>query len=236
MKKFLSIMACMVMILVGGVALASCGRDEFAGAEKISAQEMSAYINSEEVVSQFNGYNMTMHILDEKIFDASVASVDEKLQVAMFFNVPSMEEVASMKMSMYLLDNVVYVSSDSGKYKTAYDSNNAEFSQLQTALQFNGNLIAMIEDAYINSSFGNLSIKKVVEGDLVKFLISTNQTSTNGNSSYTMKLVYQENTLIELTETVKVGKKVLSSASISAFNGNIEFPSNLETDPEYKTV
>lgn len=236
MKKFLSIMACMVMILVGGVALASCGKDEFAGAENISAQEMTAYLNSEEVLSQFNGYNMTMHILEDKIFDASVASVDEKLQVAMFFNVPSMEGISSMKMTMYLLDNIVYVSSNSGKYKTAYDSNNSEFSQLQTALQFNGNLISMIEDAYINSPIGNLSIKKVVEGKVVKFLISTNQTSTNGNSSYAMKLVYQENRLIELTETVKVGKKVVSSASITAFNGNIEFPTNLETDPEYQTI
>lgn len=237
MKKFLSIMACMVMILVGGVALASCGRDEFASAENISAQQMAEYLNSEEVVSEFNGYNMTMHMYNTKIFDASVANVDNKLQLAMYIDTPNIDGIEAMKLNMYLLNDVVYIDGgNANKYKVAYDPADEDLQQLQTALQFNGNLKGIIEESFVDVAVGNLTIKKLIEENTTKFLISSSQPTIYGTSNYSMKLVYNDNALVELSETVKLGKTVLSSASIKAFNGSVQFPENLESDTSYTTT
>ena len=68
MKKILSILACFVMILVGGVALAACGnKDEFANAEKVTAEEVSTYINSEDVENEnfTKAFKMSMNVSAE---------------------------------------------------------------------------------------------------------------------------------------------------------------------------
>ena len=51
MKKILSMLACSVMVLVGGIALTACGQS--------AGDKARDYVMSENVVSEFSGYKVT---------------------------------------------------------------------------------------------------------------------------------------------------------------------------------
>ncbi|MGN1201315.1 MAG: hypothetical protein ACI4R8_03575 [Candidatus Caccovivens sp.] len=237
MKKFLKTLTLSIAVAFMGIfCLVGCGnQDEFSNAEKITSDALSTYVQSS--TSEFSGYQMKMNVTGVDMIDATVV-IDQDtndMQIAMNFNFPAeiIEEGEDVTGSIYLKDNIVYFNYMGQKLKTAYDPTSADFEELQQALMFSGDLKDLILENLTDVNSDNLSIKMLTEENTTKFLIEVKEWSDYGMINYSMKLVYEDDALIELVETTKVGKDVLSLITIKAYSGAVTFPEGLAEDESY---
>lgn len=238
MKKIFKTLSLSLIVAVFGVfCLVGCGADEFANAQRITSDDLNTYMASEEVQTSFTGYKMTAEMLGTKILDATVATgADEKLEAALIINMPaSLTGSVAMRMTMYLKDGIVYAESSEGKVKMTFDADNEGFSQLVEALKYAGDIKEVINES-LSVPGVDLVIKKVEDGNKTKFLLEATQTVQGYTSVGSLKLVYTDNVLTEVTETVKVGKDVMSKVSIVAVSEGVNFPAGLETDTSYEDL
>ena len=238
MKKIFKTLSLSLIVAVFGVfCLVGCGADEFANAQRITSDDLNTYMASEEVQTSFTGYKMTAEMLGTKILDATVATgADEKLEAALIINMPaSLTGSVAMRMTMYLKDGIVYAESSEGKVKMTFDADNEGFSQLVEALKYAGDIKEVINES-LSVPGVDLVIKKVEDGNKTKFLLEATQTVQGYTSVGSLKLVYTDNVLTEVTQTVKVGKDVMSKVSIVAVSEGVNFPAGLETDTSYEDL
>ncbi len=239
MKKIFKTLSLSLLVAVFGVfCLVGCGADEFANAQRITSDDLNTYMASEEVQTSFTGYKMTVEMLGTKIIDATVATgAEEELQAALVINMPaSLTGSVAMRMTMYLKDGIVYVDAGEGqRVKMAFDANDEDFSQLVSALRFAGDVKEIVNES-LSVPGVDLVIKKVEDGNKTKFLLEATQTVQGYTSVGSLKLVYTDNVLTEVTETTKIGNDVMSKASIVAVSEGVNFPAGLETDTSYEDL
>lgn len=239
MKKVFKTLSLSLLVAVFGVfCLVGCGADEFANAQKITSDELNTYIASEEVQTSFTGYKMTAETLGTKILDATVATgADEKLEAALVINMPaSLTGSVAVSMSMYLKDGIVYADAGEGqKVKMPYDANDEDFAQLVEALRYAGDIKEMINES-LSYPGVEMAIKKLEDGNKTKFLLEATQTVQGYTMVSSLRLVYTDNVLTEVTETQKVGNDVLSKVPIVAISEGVSFPAGLETDASYEDL
>lgn len=233
MKKFFKFASlALVVAFVGLFGLAGCGeKDEFANAKEISSEEFSAYMASEEVVTEFTGYTMTVSVMGGMMtLNADVALVGEDLQAAMNIET-TLEEVGNK--AMYLKNNVVYVDAgEAGKYKMAYDESNSNLDDLKDSLKYVGDLTSMLEEKIQTKG---VVLKNVQEGNQNKFLIEITSDVLGESYVYSMKLIYENNQLIEFVEITTINSEEYSRMSVKATNKAVAFPEGLETDESYES-
>ncbi len=228
MKKILSIMACFMFVLVGGIALSACGNGN-----KITKEQLIDYLSGDGVVSEFDGYELNSVIGNMEI-NATVVSNGETLNAKIVY--PGALQ-SSRNGTIYIKDNVVYFTTAEHKYYMGIDNYNEAVDNINDIINYDGDLTDSII-SFVNGGIdGKLTITKKSNGENVAFKLSNTLEVGENKTISTVELKYTSNKLKSFSLITISHDVVITNISLNEFVGNIDFPdfsdyeafSNVET-------
>ena len=215
MKKILSIMACFMFVLVGGIALSACGNGD-----KISNDEFVEYVSQGNVVSEFAGYELKIKVGDVYINATAVSDGDV---VNAKIEYPNVAGIVSPG-TIYVKDNLVYFTTAENKYYMELDSYNESMQNINELLIYKGDLTDVIISFVEETTDDNLTIVKKTSGNKITFSLSSTITAEGIKTTNTFEVVYVDDVLNRLSTKTVTNNVTVTDISLNAFAGNIEFP------------
>ena len=203
MKKFITSMVFVFAMLVGVVGFVGCGGDEFSGAEVVDANTVTEYVETVDA-SLSGGYSVSMSFEGQNVLAMEVVVVnagtdDASLQMKAVVDFPATPVSVALKASMYVKDNMVYISQGGKNFKM--DTEAAGGSVADSVLTMGEQYSQLLEGFLAELTDEDTVIKRIVdEGkDQVKFQISQTTTRTDGENAVTleatMKIVFEQGKL-----------------------------------------
>lgn len=215
MKKILSIMACFMFVLVGGIALSACGNGD-----KISNDEFVEYVSQGNVVSEFAGYELKIKVGNAYVNATAVSDGDV---VNAKIEYPNVAGIVSPG-TIYVKDNLVYFTTAENKYYMELDSYNESMQNINELLIYKGDLTDVIISFVEETTDDNLTIVKKTSGNKITFSLSSTITAEGIKTTNAFEVVYVDDVLNRLSTKTVTNNVTVTDISLNAFAGNIEFP------------
>lgn len=215
MKKILSIMACFMFVLVGGIALSACGNGD-----KISNDEFVEYVSQGNVVSEFAGYELKIKVGNAYVNATAVSDGDV---VNAKIEYPNVVGISAMG-TIYVKDGNVYFTVAEDKYFLELNEYNESVQNINEFLMYSGDLSDTIISFVNESTDENMQIVKKTSGNKITFSLSSTITAEGVKTTDTFEVVYVDNVLNRLSTKTVTNNVTVTDISLNAFAGNIEFP------------
>ena len=236
MKKFLSIMACFVMVLVGGIALAGCGEsDPFSKGETVDTNAVTEFVDATEQTNQFTtGFKLEMDINGiemEAILTINEGKVEAYIDLEMAGT--GLEEI---DVDMWVKDDKIYMNStQTGKVYIDADTTSAEYAefleQVDELISYKDDLSETIHGmlnqfSQLETMGAGIEVKKLVDGDSTRFRVKY----ADKEGEMYIIVGYKAGALVELVYEVEVesaGQETSMELSIKDYAGAVTLPSDI---------
>lgn len=215
MQKLLSLIACLVFVLVGGISLSACG-----AGDKISKDEFIDYISKEGIVSQFDGYELSSTVGSATI-NATIVSNDDVVNAKIVY--PDSIQ-SSRSGTIYIKDNIVYFTTAENKYYLEIDDYNSEVDNLSDILNYNVDLTDNLISFVNNTTNGKMVITQETDGNKVTYKLNCTIEVNDNKTVNTIELQYENNKMSSFLFKVVTNDITVTEISLKAFSGNIDFP------------
>lgn len=226
MKKVLSFVACLMFVLVGGVALTACG-----GKSTISKEQFIEYVSQESVKTEFSGYEFNA-VVEGADINAIVLSDGENLNAKITISETLKTQYVE---PVYIENNIVYFSVDGVKYYTKLETFNESFDNIDNILMYRGDLTDICMTIVDSYGEDGLKIIKKVKGNEVTFNMNASIKFGDIKTENIIDIKYTNNILSSMHLKATTGDTLISEILLNSYTGTIDFP-DFSNYVEYSTI
>ena len=233
MKKIMTSLACLAMVLVGGLALTACGGGP--KEETITGAEFVAYIESLETIEFEGGLKVTMEESGEgKIIGQAVWGEENAMDFVEYVYAEGEENPAIVRT---FVGDKAYEHIVAAETKYVYNrADDVVVSYSRGTLNmFRGNIKEMLVEETLNEHVAeDTVVKKVTDGKKVSYSCTVTVDQDGVPVETYMELVFENGKLVKIasigTATVE-GQEYLSSMIFEVYTGTITAPEGYVAAP-----
>ena len=216
MRKILSMLACSVMVLVGGIALTACGQS--------AGDKARDYVMRENVVSEFSGYKVTKTTNGETVETTVVVKGDNVDAVT------TTDLYNGSTGQVYITEGVVYFQLAEEKYYLSESEFNLLIGNVSHIYNYQGDLSDEI-NGMIESQGMDVEVQFAQQGTTTTITIVGTSGSGENEWIQSTVLTYENDVLDRMSYASTSGGEVESQVNLESFDGEINFPDLTQYNP-----